>query len=98
MCGDDLDVFSVELCSGGTLTALIEFSHAIADLDLGLGVSSLNDIDSAYSVTDDEELSYSNSSLSPETVSISIEQFYLPEESPSDTSYRLTISVEGCAP
>ena len=60
LIGEDQDWIAVDVCQGGDLTIDVLFSHSDADIDLRLRTADDGYLDSANSLSDDEQVSADN--------------------------------------
>ncbi len=89
LIGFDDDLFAVHCYAGDALTANISFAHADGDLDLVILAPDETFLDSAFSTTDNEELT-----LHPAPSTGWYYVWVYPYGAPSCTPYTLTVTVE----
>lgn len=93
-CGpSDDDWFSRTLQPGERLTAAISFPHSVADLDLQLVGACGSTLDSSASVTNDEQVEYTNTTGAPRDVQVRAYFFSAPGGTTCG-EYDLTVTVE----
>ena len=92
ICPLDSDVYVIEVCAGGTITATIDFDGDVADLDMELLSANGASLDSAFGVFDQEQVEWFN--LAGVDAQAYVEVFGVRADS---APYTLSIQVIGCA-
>ena len=86
LCRGDRDAFEVELAAGETLTVTVEFTHAVADLDVLLTDENEVVVDRSVSTSDTESVTVTASAAATYLVQV------YPYGDPENTGYTMTVS------
>ncbi len=93
ICANDADWYRLDVCAGGTLTVALSFTHRSGDLDLELFESNaaLDSLGSSSSLTDGEDVSWTNNTGQVESVFIYVDGFF-----DAENAYDMTVTIDDC--
>ncbi len=94
ICSGDIDWFKFDLCAGGSLTVDVTFTHSNGDIDISLrnSADSLT-LDSSVSVTDSEQVTYTNAQMLTQSVYLKVYVIGAREN-----SYQIRANISNCTP